>query len=665
MITLTARHPQGPLRSGKFPCQELDPAGPLPSRPAASDTPSSDAPPRPEVNHEQLARQAHNLAQSHQLAARQGRDRLLARLVDNERILQEAYHRLTRVAEPRTMPPAGLWLVENFSRVKELMRSARRDLRKGNRRELPHLCNIGGEGLPRVYHVAWELITSLDGQLDQESLHQFFSAYQTAAPLKLAELWSTCSMLRLGLIEHLCRIAKKLGAWSLEQGVGLPYPVPGYPAGSRPPVPCPNEAADELSMKHTILSLRDLAMLDWKGFVERESAVEHILHDDPAGIHPQMSFASRDHYRRIVQRLARRSPLDEEQVARAAIEHARKAATAGPAVRGGRATVQQHVGYYLVDRGRAALEADISYRRTWHAAPRRFIGQAPLASYLGALLLVWLLTVTAAAALGARLEMVRIAGPAAALLLLALFAGAAGQFAVSLVNWLCSLLVPPRPMMRLDFSTGIPAEHRTLVAIPALLTSERTVRDLVEQIELRYLANQDDNLWFALLSDFPDADQETLAGDQRLLELARTEIERLNERYCADRPGIFYLLHRPRKWNRQQGEWMGEERKRGKLAALNRLLQTGEAEAFSDTIGDLSRLRSVRYVITLDSDTQLPRDAGRELVGCAAHPLNQAEIDPHSGAVVAGTPWKPALLASKGWIVVAFVFGKRQPEVRS
>ena len=272
----------------------------------------------------------------------------------------------------------------------------------------------------------------------------------------------------------------------------------------------------------------------------------------------------------------------------------------------------------------------------WLMALGRFIGRAPLASYLGAISFVWLLTVIGTAVLGVRLEIVRIAGPAAALLLLALFAGAAGQFAVSLVNWLCTLLVPPRPMMRLDFSAGIPAEHRTLVAVPVLFTSERTVRDLVEQLELRYLANQDDNLWFALLSDFPDADQETLASDPRLLDLARSEIKRLNERDCADRPGIFYLLHRPRKWNRQQGEWMGEERKRGKLAVLNRLLQTGEADAFSATIGNLPLLRSVRYVITLDSDTQLPRDAGRELVGCAAHPLNRAEIDPHSHMVVAG-----------------------------
>ena len=220
------------------------------------------------------------------MAARQGRDRLLARLDDNERILQEAYHRLMRAAELRAIPPAGLWFVENFSRVQELMRSARRDLRKGRRRELPHLCDDASEGLPRVYLMARELIAHRDAQLDQESLHQFFSAYQTVAPLKLAELWSVCGMLRLGLIEFLCRVAIRVAPPQSEQESGtpggcaspLPRPSPGGRGGLQ-------EAADELSMKHGILSLRDLAMLDWKEFVERESAVEHILREDPAGIH--------------------------------------------------------------------------------------------------------------------------------------------------------------------------------------------------------------------------------------------------------------------------------------------------------------------------------------------------------------------------------------------
>ncbi len=448
MTTLTARHPQRPLRSGKPPRHAPDAAGPLPSQPPLSDAPSSATSAYTEVDRQPLAQLAMELALSHRLADRQGRNPLLARLDDNRRVLQDAFDRLRRAAaEQSTIPPAGAWLVDNFSRLRELMRSARRDLRNRRLRELPCLFDVSGECLPRVYCLARELIAHLDAQFEQESLQHFFSAYQAVTPLTLAELWSVCGMLRLGLIDHLSRLAKKQGAWSREQGVRLPATGSPLPAFTPPPsswvpgplpAPCPNEAADELSIKQCILSLTELAMLDWKEFVECQSVVEHVLREDPAGIHPRMSFASRDHYRRIVQKIARCCPLDEEQVARAAIEHARlsdrgaaaaAAEPAGTARADGRANVKRHVGYYLVDRGRAALEAGIGYRPTRIAALGRFAGQAPLASYLGAILLVWLLTVLAAAALGMRLEIVRTAGPAAALVLLALFAGAAAQFA--------------------------------------------------------------------------------------------------------------------------------------------------------------------------------------------------------------------------------------------
>ena len=281
MISMTARHPQRPLRPGKSAVAKSR----LVSRAIAVATAIARHADVPESTWSSLQQQARNLAHSHQLAARHGRDRLLARLADNERVLQEACHRLMRAAaERRTIPPAGVWLVENFSRVQELIRSARRDLRKGHRRELPHLCDTAGEGLPRVYHLAWELITHLDAQLDQESLHQFFSAYQTVAPLKLAELWAVCGMLRLGLIEYLCRVAIRVAPPQCDRDLARPAVVhhltPAFSAGGGL-----QEAADELSMKHCILSLRDLAMLDWKEFVERESAVEHILREDPAGIH--------------------------------------------------------------------------------------------------------------------------------------------------------------------------------------------------------------------------------------------------------------------------------------------------------------------------------------------------------------------------------------------
>ncbi len=397
---------------------------------------------------------------------------------------------------------------------------------------------------------------------------------------------------------------------------------------------------------------------DWKEFVEVQSAVEQVLREDPAGVYGRMDVASRDVCRRMVERLARRSPLSELEVARRAVARAWDAYRERTrhadhdhdymvpdmvpgdeihhAERDEYGMARCHVGYYLADEGRTVLEGDVGYRRTWRDALAGLASGAPLYWYLGGIIGLWLLTVAAAAAVGWRLEVGRIAGFWSTLIVLALLAGTAGQFAVSMVNWLCTLIVPPRALLRLDFSRGIPPDYRTLVAVPAMLSSERGVRDLVEHLEWRYLANRDDNLYFALLTDFTDARWETLPGDRRLLMLARSEIGRLNERYCRNRSTKFYLLHRPRKWNRQEGTWMAEERKRGKLAALNRLLQTGVNKAFNVTVGDLNQLRSVRYVITLDSDTRLPRDVGRKLAGCMAHPLNRPQIDPRTRRVVKG-----------------------------
>ena len=300
-----------------------------------------------------------------------------------------------------------------------------------------------------------------------------------------------------------------------------------------------NQAADEIAMRNVILSLRGLGGLDWNRFVEEHSAVEQALRSDPAGVYGRMDFATRDYYRHVVERLARGSPLPEEEVARRAVEHARRAedwscgkTPAVAASRGGAPACGLLSGRW----GPSAAE-----KRILPAAWRRDAGRPrPPVHRWPATWAAWRRCGCSPSPERRRLLAAgdcRQRRPRSVDAVADLVCRAAGQFAVSLVNWLCTFLVPPRPMARIDFSNGIPPEHRTLVAVPALLTSERTVRDLVEQLELRYLANQDDNLWFALLSDFPDADQETLAGDQRLLELARTEIERLNRRYCADRPG--------------------------------------------------------------------------------------------------------------------------------
>lgn len=502
---------------------------------------------------------------------------------------------------------AAEWLIENQPMLHEQAKAVRRGIGHPPRPALPQIRSNAG-AIPRAYVLAWEFVRRLDEPLDHEGIADFLAAYQQSAPLALGELWAMKDMLRLALLELLCGHTRRILS---ERRL-------------------PDSVLDGIRV--VISSMHALEDVDWKEIVATQSAVERILAEDPPGAYPRMDFDSREYCRRAVEELAQGAALSEEQVAAAALALAREAALRADTPEEARA---RHVGYYLVDRGRPLLEARLEYRPRRGKLPARLALRHPLACYAGAIAVVWLAGLAAAGAAGWQLGL-PAAGPATCLALLAAFALASTQCAVNLVNWLAGLALSPRPVLRLDYSEGIPDDCRSLVAVPAMLTDAKAVHSLIRQLEVRYLANRDKNLFFALLTDHPDASEPSLPGDRRLMRLACAEVERLNARYANDRPSIFFFLHRPRKWNPQEGVWMGEERKRGKLADLNRLLLAGNRSAFAVTRGDLKQLASVRYVITLDADTRLPPDAARQLVGCMAHPLNRPRVDPATGMVVEG-----------------------------
>ena len=410
------------------------------------------------------------------------------------------------------------------------------------------------------------------------------------------------------------------------------------------------QAAAQVSVSNSIGSLRLLEAMDWRAFVERLSLVEQTLLGDPANVYARMDFTTRDDYRHAVERLARTGSMSEVEVAKAAVGLAAKAAATGATAGAADNELSDHVGHYLVGVGRRELERAARVRlKPWDRA-RRLAGRHPVSLYGGTIITITLLTsagVAISAAGGPGVAFTSIASPWWLLPAGVALLWAQSQLAVALTNWGASLLAMPRLLPRMDFSLGIPSASRSLVVVPAMLGSEQGIEDLAEQLEVRFVANREEGLHFGLLTDFHDAASEACEGDDALLTLAREKIEILNRKHDTPedrerRGDRFFLFHRPRVWNPSERLWMGRERKRGKLSDLNALLRgrahCGPGERFSLIVGDTRLLSTVRFVITLDSDTQLPRDAARQLVSTMSHPLNRPRFggSPEGTRVVSG-----------------------------
>ena len=638
---------------------------------------------------DQMELHGKTLAGLHRLSLGQAPDQLLSRLAENEGVLIGVRDLLAEAVKAnRRIAPAGEWLLDNFYLIEEQIRMAKRHLPKGYSRELPRILHGSSVGFPRVYDIALETISHGDGRVDPGSLSSFVAAYQTITDLTLGELWAIPIMLRLALIENLRRAATRIAAQRIDRNRAdywadqmmeiaekdpkslilviadmarsSPPMASAFVAefarrlqGQSPALALPltwieqrlsesgltieqsvqsenqQQAVDQVSISNSIGSLRFLGAMDWRTFVETMSVVEQTLREDPAAAYGKMDFATRDRYRHEVEKMARSSRLSEREVARHAIHLAQQGGGGGDARKA-------HVGFYLIDKGVPQLERTVEVHLSTSEAFQRTSGRFPLLLYVGTIVLM------TGVFTGGLLALAYAEDKEGWLLVLVglLSLLCTSQLAVALVNWLATMLVTPHALPRMDFSKGIPPESRALVVVPTMLSSVENIEELIEALEVRFLANRDDHLHFGLLTDFRDAHEETLPEDEPLLRLAQKRIEELNGKYREATRDAFFLFHRPRRWNPVERIWMGYERKRGKLADLNAFLRGGTlnktADRFALVVGETAVLSNVQYVITLDTDTQLPRDAARQFVGAMAHPLNRAQYDEHKQRVCEG-----------------------------
>ncbi len=634
---------------------------------------------------DQLGERARVLARAQVLATGRPRQRhapLLARLDQTRGILAAAEVQLAdAAARDVNVGPAGAWLLDNYHIVQEHMREVRQSLPRGYYNELPQLASGRLAGYPRVYDLAITLISHTEARIDLDNVDLFIGAFQSEQALSIGELWAIPAMMRLGLIESVRRMtlrtverlvqiedADRRGAHILDatEHHGLELAAALREFMSDPPrltatfvsrflyalresraahpslitleqwigdeglgaEPASIQSTSRVALTHimmanSITSLRAIGRLDWKVFVERQSRLDAVLRKDPAQYYTRMTFGTRDHYRHVVERLARRTRLPETVVASHAVALASRAEMRDHTT---------HVGFFLIDDGLPELERACGFHATGSEALHRFVLHYPGIAFSSAIAVV---TAAILVALWSVAGPMPIAAQIAATILLLL---PALNVAIHLVHQLFSVFLPPRLLPKLDLRAprGIPSEFRTAVVIPTLFADVAAVAEALEIIEAQFLANRDAHLHFAVLSDFTDASSATRADNEEILNAAVLGITELNARYAPDTADAFFLFHRPRRWNASQGEWMGWERKRGKLAEFNHYLRGGARDAFSTVVGRTAALEQVRYVITLDADTVLPPDAAPLLVGALAHPLNRAVYDAVRARVVRG-----------------------------
>jgi cyclic beta-1,2-glucan synthetase len=652
---------------------------------------------RESLSGERLKSFATHLASTHKVAPPGGRPLPIQDYLGTiENDLEAARQELSESARLNLgITQAAEWLLDNGYIIHGHIAEFRRNLPAEYYDVLPTIEGETGVRGLRVYDLVSQFLSQTDCLLTSGKIRDFLTAYQSVSTLTIAELWVLPLIFRYALVEELQRRSEyvnwrqhereladfwanrllnatrrgpsqlllMLAELAKEQPLLQPHfavrltghlydeeaalaPVQNWlerqldaPLQEVIRQEQGRQAGDQISIANAVTSLRFLAQLDWKEIFEDLSQVEGILRKDPSEIYANTDFDTRDRCRQAVEELARYSDSSESEAARLAVQLAGQ--VSGDDAR------TRHVGFYLIDQGRSLLESRLRCRMPRHERMLRWVKAHAVPFYIGAVSVVALLLVAIFSSVA-----FLVVGPFETAGLLAAFIAAvllscfpAGEIALQTVNFLVSSLLPPQVLAKMSFKEGIPDDCRTLVVNPMMLLTKESIEGQIERLETHYLANRDENLHFGLLTDFADAPEREMPGDEALLETAVRGIEVLNDRYPGNR---FFLFHRPRTWSQSEQLWIGWERKRGKLEELNcylnRLAGNPDPEGRplrqppDDFLlaGELEPLHGVRFVITLDADTQLPHETARRLIETLAHPLNRPRVSPDSAIVTDG-----------------------------
>ncbi|MGV8984323.1 GH36-type glycosyl hydrolase domain-containing protein, partial [Clostridium sp.] len=630
------------------------------------------------VNREDLEKHASEIARHYSNVVNTNcKKKLISNLdISYEKILK-GYEDIDKAGKnKREVLPAAEWLLDNVYLVEKEYKSIKYNMPQTYYNDLPVISKGVMKGYPRVYHIAIEIVSHTDGRMDENIIANFIRAYQTNAVLTSGELWAIPIMLRIALIQNISKITEKIvkaqqdkkeadvvgehlidafnegkiavavsllnsqnivfnshfterllkllrdnGIDSKEVYDFIDEKLGAQETSSEKIISLEHqiEANFQISMGNSINSIRVIEGLNWKNHFEKLSVVESILREDPSCIYGEMDFKSRDKYRHEIEKICKHTKLPESYIAKKVIECCNDSEASE------NNNYKQHVGYYLIDEGLHELKEKIGYKNTGIRGLKNSIKKHVENFYIGTIIIFTMLIIGLFIVFSLLNDKsIEIWRYVVAMILILV---PCSEIAISIFNWSINVLSSPSFIPKMEYGDVIPEKYSTVVVIPTLLNNPSRVKELIRDLEIHYLANPQSNLYFALLGDFKDSDREEEKEDKSIVNAGLLAMDSLNKKYCKDGEKIFFFFNRARKHNKKEGKWIGNERKRGKLMEFNDFLRGNENTSYNVISSNSEILRKVKYVITLDADTVLPRDSAKKLIGAMAHPLNNAVVN--------------------------------------
>lgn len=629
------------------------------------------------LDKEQLKTHLEKMAMQHTLKNKSNKNTYpIPQMLENYETIKTVYNLLSEhIKLGINIHPAGEWILDNFYIVEETVRQIEKEMTIKKYANFAGIQNGKYAGFARIYVLATEIVAYTDSKINRENLEEYLEAYQTKKTLNMEEIWNIGTFLQIAIIQNIAEICEKIYSSQIQkykvksiierlverkdkselkynQVIGtklrnnefknMRYPFIEYMSyslkkygkkaygylnileeeveklGITVAEAIQKEHFDtairKISIGNCIISIKKIQRINFLEIFEKINGVEEILNKDPAEIYEKMEHKTKENYRNAIKEIAKKTKISEIYIAKKAIELCQKDTEN---------IKLKHIGYYLIDEGKTELYQKLQYKETTknsNTKTKIFIFTIAIFTIIISAIISKVITNNLTKQI-----------ITAIILIIPI-----SEFVIQTIQYILGKIVKPKSIPKMDFSKGIDEENATFVVIPTILKSKEKVQELFKKLEVFYLANKSENLYFAVLGDCSESDNRNEKFDKEVEEEGIKQSEKLNEKYPNNKYPIFHFIYRERKYNKSEDKFLGWERKRGLLTQFNEYILKHERNKFKVNTISQETLPKIKYVITLDADTDLVLNTGFELVGAMAHILNKPEIDENKNIVVKG-----------------------------